>query len=486
MLRWKCGRCNLTWIYPVNRCSHCKGPIGKDRTDKAKIIGITRVSIPSLMHPLVPYNVMLLEDEHGNRMPRKTMKDYRIGDEFVEEKAKTQGAVSIVRFKYDMDDAVEHALNLINFEVSVGQKILIKPSIIFAAYPYQAVNTNPKILESLIKFLLSRKIKPEDVTVAEQSPFGVDTGEAAAKAGILKVCSQYNVNVVDMAKKGFEERRADGAPFMVSSELAGKDVIINLPVMKTHSQWGVAGAMENIIRVADNSTQKRIHSNNPGEMLAKLNRTVKCITLGDATIGMKGSGPLIGGEPAFLNMVLASNDPVAIDRVFCEIGFFEVPEYINAAGKIGLGESDMDRIEVVGNEVDAVRYPLSPAGSDPSPHSGVRVIDGMAWSGDYVAMYGVLGRLANIQTKGVSVAIGGALDRKNLEGAKKIVALGDAAVERLKELGVKTLLGIKGSPPDMVESISLLNKVLESNGQKNVNIIDRVKSKIASRIAGMG
>src|SRR3989339_255730 len=124
MLRWRCNNCNITWIYP------------------------------------------------GNRMPRKTMKDYTIGDEFSEQAAKGENAVSIVKVKYDVYDAVEHALELINFNVKKDFKILIKPSIIFPAYAYQAVNTNPKTADAVIKFLLARKISPQNITVAEQAAYG--------------------------------------------------------------------------------------------------------------------------------------------------------------------------------------------------------------------------------------------------------------------------------------------------------------------------
>ena len=115
-----------------------------------KVIGVTKVSIPSPMHPIVPYNVLLLEDEHGNRMPRKTIKDYSIGDKFIEEKAKTENAVSIVRVKYDVYDAIENALELINFNVEKNSKVLVKPSIVFPAYPYQGINTNPKTVDAII------------------------------------------------------------------------------------------------------------------------------------------------------------------------------------------------------------------------------------------------------------------------------------------------------------------------------------------------
>ena len=485
MLRWKCGKCNLTWIYPVKRCIHCKGDIVKDVTSKMKVIGITKVTIPSTMHPIVPYNVLLLEDENGNRLPRKTMKDHSIGDYYIEEKAQSDGAVSIVKIKYDIYHAVEHSLELINFDVQEDSKILIKPSIIFPAYPYQAVNTNPKIVDVVIKFLVNKNVKPENITVAEQSPYGIDTVAAAAKAGVLNVCRENKVNVLDLAKTEFEEKSIDGYKFKISKEVLDKDIIINLPVLKTHSQFGIAGALENMIRVTDSETQKAIHKRDVYEKLAYLNKLLKYVTIGDGTIGMHGTGPLLIGEPAFLNLILASRDAIALDRVFCEIGCFEIPDYIKVSGNIGVGKTSLKEIEIVGNEVDAVKYPLNPSSKNPSPHSSVNVIDGLAWSGDYAAMYSVLSKLANLKTNGINIAIGRVFKKSDLQDKDNIVAFGDDSIERLNEIGIKTIAKIDGNPPDLVESTLLLKKILEGNGDLKINVIDKMKSKIARKIAGI-
>ena len=374
---------------------------------------------------------------------------------------------------------------MINFDVEKDSRILIKPCIIFPAYPYQAVNTNPKTVDAIIRFLLDKNAKPENITVAEQSAYGIDTADAAAKSGILKVCQENKVNVVDLAKTEFEEMTIEDYKFRISKEVINKDVVINIPVLKTHSQWGIAGALENMSRVVDIETQKEMHKSNADENLVYLNKLIKYVTIGDATIGMHGTGPLLIGEPAFLNLILASRDAVALDRIFCEIGFFDIPKYLKLAGNLGLGKASLMEIEVVGNEAEAVKYPLAAANKNPSPHSSVNVIDGKAWDGDYVAMYNVLSKLANLKTKGINIAIGKIFEKDIFEGSEKIVAFGGSAVERLHELGIKPIEEISGDPPSLVESFTLLKKVLEGNGESRINIIDRMKSKLAGEIAGM-
>ena len=191
IIRWICEKCSKKWIYPVEKCVYCKGSTIKQKGTKIKVAGITKVAIPSPMHPTIPYNVLLLEDEHGNRLPKKTMKDYKIGDMYVEQKAKGKDAVAVVKVKYDIYEAIKEAIELLNgIELSTDDKILVKPSIVTAAYPYQAVNTNPDFLNALIMVLIEHGIKKENIMVAEQALIGSDTVDAASKAGILEVCKK--------------------------------------------------------------------------------------------------------------------------------------------------------------------------------------------------------------------------------------------------------------------------------------------------------
>jgi len=76
---------------------------------------------------------------------------------------------------------------------------------------------------------------------------------------------------------------------------------------------------------------------------------------------MEGNGPL-NGNPAFLNYILASKDPVAHDAVFNELGLFmRKSRYLEIANKLGLGENNIEKIDIAGNELNATARELSPA-----------------------------------------------------------------------------------------------------------------------------
>jgi uncharacterized protein (DUF362 family) len=74
----------------------------------------------------------------------------------------------------------------------------------------------------------------------------------------------------------------------------------------------------------------------------------------DGVIGMDGEGP-IGGDPIPAGVVLAGDDPVAVDTIAAEVMGFDSSKLptIRAAGapsRYALGLSDLSRIDFLGAE----------------------------------------------------------------------------------------------------------------------------------------
>jgi len=305
----------------------------------------------------------MLQDEHGNKMPKKVMKEYNIGDEYKRESSDNENAVSIVKIKYEYYEAVKEALELIHTNINKDSKILIKPDIFASAYSYQAFTTNPNVVKGLIDYLLEIGVKKENITIAEQVQYG-NAEDAFEKSGFTKLSQEYNLKLVDLAKTKFINKEVDGFKFEISEEILNKDLIINVPVMKTHLFLGIAGALENMTRVISAKSYKEMEKDIEKAVkgIAVLNKFIgKYIAIGDASIGMQGNGPGMYGEPAFINMVLASKDPVALDKVFIEIGLLKDAKHVLEAAKLGVGSADMIDISVVGEELDACRRELKPA-----------------------------------------------------------------------------------------------------------------------------
>ena len=476
IIRWVCEKDSKKWMYPIQKCVYCKGPIKKQVSRKARVIGITKVNIPSPMHPIIPYNVILLEDDHGNRMPKKTMKDYKIGDDYRIEKAKQDSAVIATKIKYDLYEALKSSLELLNsFDMVEHDKVLIKPSIIEPAYSYTAVNTNPKILDALIAFLKEKNVN--DIIVAEQAMSGNDTLDSAKKSGILEVCEKHNIGFVNLEKAEYVEKEADGIKLMIAKYFIERRVI-NLPVMKTNSQIGVSGAVENMMRCAHKDTQKIMFEQDIEKTLPKLLKALPpFLSIGDATIGMQGQGPTSLGEPAFLNMLFASKDPVALDAVFVEMGMLEMPQYLKECCTLGLGNYDSKTIEVVGDELEAIKFALKPAKKNESAHPKIKLIDGKADPCIFNSAIKATAKLLGLSGQEINLAIGSQLTKDMIADKNRLVAYGNDAIKKIKEIGINPLAEIPDGIDD-VEKIVLLKSILENPEKGGITFADKIKSKI--------
>ena len=368
IIRWVCKNCNRKWIYPVGKCIYCKKDVEEKIRKKLKIVGITNVNVASVSHPIVPYNILMLEDEDGDRIPKKTIKDYKIGDFYEEKPASSENAVSIVKIKYDLDKAVEEALYLVNdLNVNKSSKILIKPNMITAARSYLGITTNSKTISAVIKYLIKKGAKKENIILAEQCLYS-SFDDGMKKTGLGLLAKNYGINFIDIAKSEFVEKKFQDFKVKITKKIFEMDLIINVPVLKTHLVLGICGAFENMVRTIAPEDLSRIDKLvkegkvDLHEAIVKLHKMLpKYFTVGDGSVGMEGNGPL-NGVPAYLDYILASNDPVAHDTVFQELGLFiQKPKYLEIANKVGLGECNIEKIEVAGNELMATARELRTA-----------------------------------------------------------------------------------------------------------------------------
>jgi uncharacterized protein (DUF362 family) len=363
-LRWKCKGCKTQWIYPVKNCIHCGGEISKVIGTKFKVVNLSKISIPSVSHPIVPYYVLILEDEHGNKMPKKTMKEFKIGDEYKFTGSDDMHAVSIIKIKYDIPLAVESAIKLIpEIKIDENMRILVKPSVMSSSYPYLGMATNPEVLDAVLTFLKGRGAK--NVKVGEIVQFG-EFEAAMKKTEIGACCKDQSVELVDLSKSSFIDKESGGYNFRISKEAMDADLIVNVPVYKTHLVLGISGALENMTRILHPDNVKSLITKDVNNAIYNLHKALskKQLIVGDLTIGVQGNGPLVYGEPAFLNRVMASHDPVAIDKVFVEMGLLRKSDHVEKCGEEGLGENELAHIPVVGDEIDACRVELKgPVGS---------------------------------------------------------------------------------------------------------------------------
>lgn len=338
MAFFKCPKCKRVWQYPIEKCPECFLNLERMKSERIKVIGISKVNIPSIFHLKTPYFVLVLEDENRNRWVQKSIKEYKIGEEFEIEKTESKEAVAIWRVKYDFFEAIEKVVEILGgLKINPDSKVLILPTLISASHSYFRENTSPEFLEAVFKYLFEIGVRPENIKVCGQSFDEIEIGLKAQKSGLLEVCQKYKVLPFDLAKGSFVKK----GDFEISEEVFKADFILNLPILK----MGKAQVSENIfylLKKEDYFAKEYLSSKK--EVFENLKKILPQIfTLADANFVQDQDGFV-----SYLNLVLASFSTENLDRVFFEITKRgEIPEIIK--------DLEVEKILVFGRKIEEVK-----------------------------------------------------------------------------------------------------------------------------------
>jgi uncharacterized protein (DUF362 family) len=318
-------------------------------TKKAKVVGVSETTVSTIQHTKVPYFVLLLEDEKGNKWAQKSKKEYKKGEEIILEGKKDKNIVAIWRIKYDVLEGIERAvdslggltINREDAQINPETKILILPTLDSPKHPYFAANTNPRFLEGMVRYLIKMGASTKNIKVAAQSFNEIPIEASAQKSLLFKTCLDYGIIPLDLSGTNFIKKSEEGINFEISQEAFDADLIINLPILKT----GKASSSENILKFLKKENYlglKYLHSSE--EILEKINKVLPLyLTISDGEIIQKSNQFTF-----FLGIVLAGFNPLSIDRVFNEIIMFKaLPE--------SLKKIKIEEIETIGREIEEVQ-----------------------------------------------------------------------------------------------------------------------------------
>ena len=348
---YQCPKCKRVWQYPLEKCPECFLNLKRFESKKLEVIGISRVLIPSPMHPKVPYFVLLLEDENGNKFVQKAMKECKIGDKFEIKESQNKNSVVIWRVKYDLYEAISKIIFLLDgLKLDQNKKILILPTLVSVCHPHERENTHPEVLRELIEILIEKGAKAENIKVAGQSQSDTPIEAMAKKSQILFVCQENRVEFWDLRKRNFKRIEKEGLVFEISEEVFKNDLIINLPILKLDSKLGIKGAMENLLRFWKKESylgQKYLYGEE--ELILKFkNALPEVLNIADGTIIPKSNG-----QSVILDLVLGSFNPQNLDRIFAEIAMIPLPAYLKSV--------KLEEIEILGRQIAEVQWDLERA-----------------------------------------------------------------------------------------------------------------------------
>jgi len=237
-------------------------------------------------------------------------------------------------------------------------KTIIKLNLSWSLY-YPACSTTPWQLEGVSNALRNDNYK--DIIAVENQTVVTHPWKGAYYNKWLPILNKYEVKFQPLTDVEWIPHKPK-TEMLAMHDIFGEILIpkifiasniIHLPTVKTHGHTITTGAMKNafggLIPKYRHHAHKKIH-----EILVDLLAIQKEIHKGifavmDGCVCGNGAGPRTM-EPFIGNVILASEDQVAIDAIAAKIMGFEPLEidYIKIAHDRGLGIGDVDQIEIVG------------------------------------------------------------------------------------------------------------------------------------------
>ncbi|MGE5553388.1 MAG: DUF362 domain-containing protein [Betaproteobacteria bacterium] len=251
--------------------------------------------------------------------------------------------------------------------VQRGRRVLLKPNLIAPRRPEQAACTHPEVLRALIRSL---KAQGCEVAVGDSAGGAIagiaPTAQALQVSGWAQVCAEEGATLVNFDREGalaVPSRTGRMAKeFHLARPVVEADVVINVPKLKTHSNGGYTGAVKNTFGCIPGLRKAEYHRIAPeladfAELIADIHLAAR-VTLNvlDGIVGMEGAGPT-NGRPKKAGVLLVSPDALALDVVAARMIGLEPGrlEILQAAARLGVGESDLKAIKVAGDFTEPPR-----------------------------------------------------------------------------------------------------------------------------------
>jgi uncharacterized protein (DUF362 family)/NAD-dependent dihydropyrimidine dehydrogenase PreA subunit len=266
-------------------------------------------------------------------------------------------------------EAVERAFELFPLELQ-GKKVFIKPNVLRSSEAKEGIVTHPSVLRAVVEKVES--LGPASLVVGDNPGlfnYGANE-ESFSSTGLMEAAKGYYRNI------GNDSRQVSFNPeFMgkvsVSTIVFDADVFISLPKFKTHGLTVITGAIKNSYGILPGAQKARLHkaAGNPErfhEMLVDVFRLrPPDLFIMDAVVGMEGNGPA-SAELRDIGAVLASDNAVALDAVVATMMGLEpgLLRFLQKAKESGLGDFDLNTIEVIGELSRVPDFKLPPLGGD--------------------------------------------------------------------------------------------------------------------------
>lgn len=255
--------------------------------------------------------------------------------------------------------------------VRPGDKVLIKINISGGNPTIRGSYTSIDVTDEVVKMVREARGNP---TVCDSDMIWTEFYPVARDEGYLKWAKKANVPLVNLARTQcayfeFPEDSAIGYT-IVSQELIEADVVISVPVMKTHILTNVTLGMKNMYGCFPEKDKGKYHTCGIEQVVFEVTRAfTPNLTIMDGSIGGEAFGPL-SVSPVNCQTIIASTDVVAADSLAVQMMGYEPLEtvHIRKAHEAGVGKADVEL------DFSALPYSHPKDGKWERPHSEATLV----------------------------------------------------------------------------------------------------------------
>jgi len=266
--------------------------------------------------------------------------------------------------KEDVRSAVDKTFSFfdgIENVIKKGSKVLLKPNFLKESSPRKCIVTHPAVIEAVAEAVLEAGATP---IIGDSPAFG-SVVKVAKRIGLDKFAEKHGIDIIELDKPRKVSINCGGKDFSltVSGRALDVDAIINLPKLKVHVQVLFTAGVKNLYGCVSGKQKawRHLKSKNDlewyADMLIANYQLVKPVfTIVDAVTAMEEKGPT-GGKPKDVSLLVGGIDVIAVDRVVTELLSVrpeDVP-ILRAAKRLGIGEQDLSKIEIAGEELASVK-----------------------------------------------------------------------------------------------------------------------------------
>ncbi|HOT74698.1 MAG TPA: DUF362 domain-containing protein [Candidatus Wallbacteria bacterium] len=272
--------------------------------------------------------------------------------------------VALIKTKtYDRNEIYNNIVRIFGFFGGAekffgrGEKVLLKPNLLFARKSGEHVTTHPEIVHALCRILKDIGCK----IIIGDSPGFSSAITVAKKCGIYDSVKNFGAEFVNFEKSVEIKINSEDRifkKFEVAREIIEADKIVNLAKLKSHGQMLLTMSVKNTFGVVAGLLKPQWHFKAGvdagffARMLIELNLAVAPVfSILDGVYGMQGNGPA-NGEARELNILAGSVSSVALDTVAADL--IKVPPDAfytgQVARKMKLDGAFISDIEIVGSK----------------------------------------------------------------------------------------------------------------------------------------